>query len=76
MTTSMSVVVGKEIVTYEEMSKIDPQPGRPRPIMLIGNLLTNRIFYANSFPLASSSKWTVQVGRSQSKTFIRKSIRV
>ena len=29
-------VHGKEIVTYEEMVKIEPQVNRPRPIMLVG----------------------------------------
>ena len=29
-------VLGKELATYEEMIKVEPQQGRPRPIMLIG----------------------------------------
>lgn len=29
-------VLGKELATYEEMIKVEPQRGRPRPIMLIG----------------------------------------
>ena len=34
--TLTQTVHGKELVTYEEMVKIEPQVNRPRPIMLVG----------------------------------------
>lgn len=41
----MVAVLGKEVVTYEEMTKVEPQSGRPRPIMLIGTYVHCYKFY-------------------------------
>ena len=40
---TVSTASGHEIITYEEVVKIDPQVDRPRPILIIGKLMKHAL---------------------------------